>query len=184
MSSENDARRREASGAEESSPHSGTSAPTPGIPAPGDVIAGIPAPGDVIAGKYEVERVLGSGGMGVVLAARHRQLGQRVAIKLLRAEAAFEITSAARFLREARSAVALTSEHVTKVLDIGELESGAPFMVMEYLAGVDLAEVHQGIGRQIIRPKASPSNDNATLGAIGCRSRLGGLLNYYCREAA
>ena len=128
MSSENDARRREASGAEESSPHSGTSAPTPGIPAPGDVIAGIPAPGDVIAGKYEVERVLGSGGMGVVLAARHRQLGQRVAIKLLRAEAAFEITSAARFLREARSAVALTSEHVTKVLDIGELESGAPFV--------------------------------------------------------
>jgi hypothetical protein len=43
---------------------------------------------------------------------------------------------------------------------------------------------HQGIGGQIIRPKASPSNDNATLDAIGCRSRLGGLLNYYHREAA
>jgi putative transposase len=43
---------------------------------------------------------------------------------------------------------------------------------------------HQGIGSQIIRPRASPSNDNATLGAIGCRSRLGGLLNYYGREAA
>jgi putative transposase len=43
---------------------------------------------------------------------------------------------------------------------------------------------HQGIGSQIIRPKPSPSNDNATFGAIGRRSRLGGLLNYYCREAA
>jgi hypothetical protein len=43
---------------------------------------------------------------------------------------------------------------------------------------------HQGIGSQIIRAKASPNNDNATLGAIGCRSRLGGLLNYYRREAA
>jgi hypothetical protein len=43
---------------------------------------------------------------------------------------------------------------------------------------------HQGIDSQIIRPKASPSNDNAAPGAIGCLSRLGGLLNYYCREAA
>jgi putative transposase len=43
---------------------------------------------------------------------------------------------------------------------------------------------HQGIGSQIIRPKPSPSNDNATLGAVACRSRLGGLLSYYTREAA
>jgi hypothetical protein len=42
---------------------------------------------------------------------------------------------------------------------------------------------HQGIGSQIIMPKASPSNDNAMLAAVGCRSRLGGLLNYYSREA-
>jgi eukaryotic-like serine/threonine-protein kinase len=102
---------------------------------------GVPGPGSVIAGKYEVERVLGSGGMGIVLAARHKQLGQRVAIKLLHGEAAADSSAATRFLREARSAVALASEHVTRVLDVGELESGAPFMVMEYLAGVDLAEV-------------------------------------------
>jgi hypothetical protein len=43
---------------------------------------------------------------------------------------------------------------------------------------------HQGIGSQIIRPKPSPSNDNATLRVVGCRSRLGGLLRYYSREAA
>jgi serine/threonine protein kinase len=73
--------------------------------------------------------------MGVVLAARHRQLGQRVAIKLLRVEVAADSSAAIRFVREARSAVALSSEHITKVLDVGELESGAPFMVMEYLAG-------------------------------------------------
>jgi hypothetical protein len=43
---------------------------------------------------------------------------------------------------------------------------------------------HQAIGSQIIRPRAAPSNDNGTLGVIGCRSRLGGLLNYYGRDAA
>src|SRR5580692_10089301 len=110
-------------------------------PRPSAPIAGLPTPGDVIAGKYEIERVLGSGGMGIVLAARHKQLGQRVAIKLLHGEAAADSSAATRFLREARSAVALASEHVTRVLDVGELENGAPFMVMEYLAGVDLAEV-------------------------------------------
>ena len=111
------------------------------IPNPSGPTSCVPVPGNVIAGKYEIERVVGSGGMGVVLAARHKQLGQSVAIKLLHAEAAADSSAATRFLREARSAVALVSEHVTRVLDVGELESGAPFMVMEYLAGVDLAQV-------------------------------------------
>jgi serine/threonine-protein kinase len=102
---------------------------------------GIPKPGEAIAGKYEVERVLGVGGMGVVLAARHVQLGQRVAIKFMHAESARDPSAAGRFLREARAAVALTSEHVTRVLDVGTLESGAPYMVMEYLAGIDLGDV-------------------------------------------
>jgi eukaryotic-like serine/threonine-protein kinase len=99
------------------------------------------APGSVIGGKYEVERVLGSGGMGVVLAARHIELRQRVAIKLMRTTGAEDPTAVTRFLREARAAVALSSDHATKVLDVGTLPSGAPYMVMEYLAGVDLAEV-------------------------------------------
>jgi eukaryotic-like serine/threonine-protein kinase len=100
---------------------------------------GIPGPGEVIAAKYEVERVLGAGGMGVVVAARHLQLGQRVAVKFIRGEAATDQTALGRFLREARAAVALSSEHVTKVLDVGTLETGAPYMVMEYLEGEDLA---------------------------------------------
>ena len=96
--------------------------------------------GDVLAGKYVVERVLGMGGMGVVVSAMHRELGQRVAIKFLLPHA-FEASGAhARFLREARAAASLKSEHVARVSDVGTLESGAPYMVMEYLEGVDLGE--------------------------------------------
>jgi eukaryotic-like serine/threonine-protein kinase len=103
------------------------------------ILEGVPRAGEVIAAKYEVERVLGAGGMGVVVAARHMQLGQRVAIKFIRGEAASDHGALGRFLREARAAVALSSEHVTKVLDVGTLETGAPYMVMEYLEGEDLA---------------------------------------------
>jgi serine/threonine-protein kinase len=110
------------------------------------VSEGLPQTGDVIAGKYAVERVIGSGGMGVVIAARHLQLGQRVAIKFMRGEAVHDANSVERFLREARASVALTSEHVAKVLDVGTLDNGAPFMVIEYLAGVDLAQIVQRNG--------------------------------------
>ncbi len=97
--------------------------------------------GDLLAGKYRVERVIGSGGMGVVVAARHEQLGQLVAIKLVRDEALEQGDTVERFLREARAAVNLRSEHVAKVLDVGKLDSGAPYMVMEFLDGNDLGHV-------------------------------------------
>jgi cytochrome c peroxidase len=97
--------------------------------------------GDLLAGKYRVERVLGSGGMGIVVAARHEQLDQTVAIKFVRDEALGDEEAVARFLREARAAVKLRSEHAAKVLDVGTLESGAPYMVMEFLEGSDLAAV-------------------------------------------
>src|ERR1700689_4591807 len=97
--------------------------------------------GDLLAGKYRVERVLGVGGMGVVVAARHEQLDQRVAIKFVRDDALGNEDAVARFLREARAAVKLRSEHAAKVLDVGTLESGAPYMVMEYLEGSDLGAV-------------------------------------------
>jgi serine/threonine protein kinase len=101
----------------------------------------VPSAGDIIAGKYVVERVLGVGGMGVVVAARHAQLGRQVAIKFMRDEATQDAQAVHRFLREARAAVALTSEHVARVIDVGSLESGAPYIVMEYLQGLDLAAV-------------------------------------------
>jgi serine/threonine-protein kinase len=99
-----------------------------------------PRTGDVIAGKYRVERVLGQGGMGVVVAARHLHLGERVAIKFLvpRPGAGSELM--ARFVREGRAAMRIRSEHVVRVYDIGTLETGGPYLVMEYLKGRDLAE--------------------------------------------
>ncbi len=115
-------------------------AQTPGAASAQD-LEGVPVAGEVLASKYQVERVLGIGGMGVVVAARHMQLEQRVAIKFMRVEAAQHANGVDRFLREARAVVALSSEHVAKVLDVGTLESGAPYMVMEYLAGADLGEV-------------------------------------------
>lgn len=95
--------------------------------------------GDVVAGKYEVERILGEGGMGVVVAARHRDLDQRVAVKFLLPEIAKRQDAAERFRREARAAVRITSEHVARVLDVGSSDDGVPYMVMEYLNGDDLA---------------------------------------------
>ncbi|MGD0676280.1 MAG: serine/threonine-protein kinase [Polyangiaceae bacterium] len=97
--------------------------------------------GDLLLGKYRVERVLGSGGMGVVVAARHEHLEQLVAIKFIRSEALAHPDAALRFLREARAAAKLKSEHVAKVMDVGELESGTPYMVMEFLEGSDLAKI-------------------------------------------
>ena len=97
------------------------------------------APGAVLAGKYRVERVLGAGGMGVVVAAMHIQLEDRVAIKFLLPEALNNADAVARFDREARAAVRIKSEHVARVSDVGRLENGAPYMVMEYLDGEDLA---------------------------------------------
>src|SRR3974390_8438 len=97
--------------------------------------------GDLLAGKYRVERVLGSGGMGIVVAARHVQLDQLVAIKFVREEALGNTEAVERFLREARAAAKLKSEHAAKVLDVGTLDSGAPYMIMEFLEGSDLAQV-------------------------------------------
>ncbi len=102
--------------------------------------------GQILAGKYKVEDVLGIGGMGVVVAARHIQLDQRVALKFLRPEAMQSKEAVERFQREARSAVRLRSEHVAKVTDVGTLDSGAPYMVMEYLEGADLSRVVQATG--------------------------------------
>lgn len=96
--------------------------------------------GDVVAGKYRIERAIGAGGMGYVMAAVHVQLGQRVAVKFLAPNLCEENDSVTRFLREARSAVKIQSEHVARVLDVGELPDGTPYMVMEYLSGRDLAD--------------------------------------------
>ncbi len=96
-------------------------------------------PGDVIGGTYVIERLLGQGGMGAVYVAHEERLGRRVAIKVLLAAMTDNTEAVARFEREARSAAALQSDHVTRVLSVGNLEGGAPYIVMELLEGEDLA---------------------------------------------
>ncbi|HEX6272283.1 MAG TPA: serine/threonine-protein kinase [Polyangiaceae bacterium] len=103
----------------------------------GHVAAGV-QPGQILLGKYRIERVLGVGGMGVVVAATHVTLEERVAIKFLLPDALQNAEAVARFLREARAAVRIKSEHVARVTDVGTLETGAPYMIMEYLDGGDL----------------------------------------------
>jgi len=129
--------------------------PPPGLSASPSFAS--PGRGDLIAGRYRIERKIGSGGMGIVVAATDQQTGQRVAIKLLLPEgptpsAAFHqvddsgiversnrhIEMSTRLIREASAAARLSSEHVTRVLDVGRMESGDPYVVMELLEGVDL----------------------------------------------
>ena len=97
--------------------------------------------GDLLANKYRVEKVLGVGGMGVVVAATHVQLDQRVALKFLLPTVLYKTDIVRRFAREARSAAQIKSEHVARVIDVGELENGSPYMVMEFLEGEDLEHV-------------------------------------------
>jgi serine/threonine-protein kinase len=96
--------------------------------------------GQILAGKYRVENVIGRGGMGVVLAAEHLTLNQKVAIKLLRTAALGHTDVVGRFIREARAVVRLKSEHVARVIDVGNLEDGRPYIVMERLVGEDLGD--------------------------------------------
>ena len=104
-------------------------------------MAGAPKEGDVIAGKYRVDRVLGEGGMGVVVAAWHADLEQKVAIKVLNETALKNAALVQRFEREARAAVKIQSRHVARVVDVGKLDDGTHFMVMEFLEGRDLSQL-------------------------------------------
>ena len=101
----------------------------------------MPETGEVFAEKYLIERVLGQGGMGIVYAARHIRLHERVAIKMLLPEAAVQPDVVERFLREARAAIRIKSPHCVRVLDVGSIAGGVHYIVMEYLEGDDLAGV-------------------------------------------
>ncbi len=105
-----------------------------------------PLPGSVIDNKYVVEEEIGSGGMGVVVAARHVALQQRFAIKFL-VSGIDDPDTVERFVREARATSELKSEHVVRVWDVGELPSGQPYFVMEYLEGEDVGSLLASRGR-------------------------------------
>jgi eukaryotic-like serine/threonine-protein kinase len=100
----------------------------------------------LIHGRFRVEKYIGDGGMGIVYAAHHLALDQPVAIKILNAEMSVRVDTGARFLREARTAAKLKSEHVCRVIDVGELDNGEKFLVMERLDGEDLAAMLARVG--------------------------------------
>jgi serine/threonine protein kinase len=101
-----------------------------------------PVPGTVVDGKYRVEKIIGEGGMGLVVSAIHLGLEQEVAIKFLLPEAMRNKVAVERFLREAKVAAKVRSEHVARVHDVGTLEEGGvPYIVMEHLEGLDLGQL-------------------------------------------
>jgi len=100
--------------------------------------------------KYDVERIIGRGGMGTVFEARHTRLGHRVAIKILGDELRVHPELVRRFEREARAAGALTSPHAVRVFDIDQTDDGTPFMVMELLRGRDLSHLIEQDGAQSV----------------------------------
>ncbi len=102
---------------------------------------GIPAAGTTVAGKYEIRRVLGRGGQGVVVEAVNLGLGKRVALKFLDAEQASDDGAVERFSREARNACKLRSPHAAIVFDVDRTEDGVPFIVQELLEGRTLADM-------------------------------------------
>ncbi len=101
--------------------------------------------GDLLAGKYRVERILGEGGMGVVVAAHHELLDQHVAVKLLYQDIA-DREAQSRLLLEARACAKLQSEHVARVVDVDTGADGLPFIVMELLEGADLCQIADARG--------------------------------------
>ncbi len=102
-------------------------------------------PGVVLDGKYRIERAIGSGAMGIVVLARHVELQQPVAIKVLRPELAQNPEVAMRFRDEAKATAAIRSEHAVRVFDVSAPGVSPPYMIMERLRGTDLeALVEQG----------------------------------------
>ncbi|MGH7280146.1 MAG: serine/threonine protein kinase, partial [Polyangiaceae bacterium] len=104
-------------------------------------ISPYPKPGEVIDGKYEVQQMLGEGGMGAVTKAKHLLRRAPVALKFLSPSVLVTPGAVDRFLREAEAASRFESPHVVQITDVCKLPNGAPYLVMEYLEGRDLAAV-------------------------------------------
>ncbi|HWZ87749.1 MAG TPA: serine/threonine-protein kinase [Polyangiaceae bacterium] len=110
-----------------------------------------PLIGSVIDNRYDVERVVGTGGTGVVYAVRHTSLGKRFALKTLRADLSSDAELATRFIQEARTAASVEHPGLVEITDFGRLPSGQAYFVMEYLEGQSLNEVLRAAGRLPVR---------------------------------
>ncbi len=111
-------------------------------------LAGTPfAPGEVVGGRYRIERIVAEGGMGVIVAAHHLELEEKVAIKFLKEEFASRPEIVGRFAREAKAAARIKCEYTPTVFDVGISQERGPYIVMEYLEGEDLELVLDTSGR-------------------------------------
>jgi serine/threonine-protein kinase len=114
-------------------------------PRTGEVMSD-PGPCGAKIDRYEVRKLLGVGGFGAVYLAVHTRTGAEVALKVLRRERADDAAAVERFMREARAAALLGSEHITRVLDAEVSAEGLPFIAMELLEGTDLSELDKAKG--------------------------------------
>src|ERR1700682_162113 len=100
-----------------------------------------PQAGEIIDGKYQVERLLGEGGMGAVVKAHHLLRKAPVALKFMSPQFVAFPGAVERFLNEGVAASQIDTDHVTRVFDVGQLPGGVPYLVMEFMDGADLADV-------------------------------------------
>lgn len=105
-----------------------------------------PQQGEVIDGKYQIDRLLGEGGMGAVAKATHLLRRAPVALKFMSPHVMGVTGAVERFLNEGVAASQIDSEYVVKVFDVGRLPNGAPYLVMECLDGQDLSDLLQREG--------------------------------------
>jgi serine/threonine protein kinase len=96
--------------------------------------------GQVIGGRYQLEKVLGAGGMGEVWQARHLSLHTTIALKFLRGSSVIDSASRSRFELEARVTAQLKTRSAVQVFDFGVADDGQPFLAMELLEGESLAQ--------------------------------------------
>jgi hypothetical protein len=109
-----------------------------------------PQPGDLIADRYELEELVGTGGMSSVFRARDLQLGRRVAIKILHERLAGDPEYLERFRREARAVAKLSHPNIVTVIDRGD-DDGRQYIVFEHVEGENLKELVQRTGRLPVR---------------------------------
>jgi serine/threonine-protein kinase len=96
--------------------------------------------GQTIGGRYKINGLLGEGGMGTVFDAEHLGLSRQVAVKVLSPSQAKKRVAVKRFQQEARAAGAIGHPNICEVYDLGLLDDGSPYLVMEKLVGQTLAE--------------------------------------------